>query len=161
MMRTGGSRVVPPAAAALLAVIVAASAGGCTAVNSTTDSFATLAEARQAGAIDGGWVPDGLPPGSRDIRAAHVPGTSERWGIVNFPPAEAEALRAILQPAEVPLDGRRCNMPARIEWWPAEMRGTINGPRLAATGIHGYRSRQGNLFFAVNWNQGRAYYWSQ
>jgi len=77
------------------------------------------------------------------------------------PPAEADALRAILEPAEVPLDGRRCNMPARIEWWPTEMRGTINGERLAATGIHGYRSRKGSLIFAVNWNQGRAYYWSE
>ncbi|OFW08499.1 MAG: hypothetical protein A3H96_14995 [Acidobacteria bacterium RIFCSPLOWO2_02_FULL_67_36] len=150
------------AAVATLFVLAAAlPAGRCTAVNSKTDSFATLAEARQAGAIAGGWVPDGLPPGSREIRAAHVPGTSARWGIVNFPPAEADALRAILEPAEVPLDGRRCNMPARIEWWPTEMRGTINGERLAATGIHGYRSRKGSLIFAVNWNQGRAYYWSE
>ena len=93
------------AAVATLFVLAAAlPAGRCTAVNSKTDSFATLAEARQAGAIAGGWVPDGLPPGSREIRAAHVPGTSARWGIVNFPPAEADALRAILMAAEVPLD---------------------------------------------------------
>jgi hypothetical protein len=161
MMRRRDSRVVTTVAASLLALTVALSAGSCTAINSKTDSFATLAEARQAGAIDGGWVPEGLPPGSREIRAAHVPGTPQRWGIVNFPPAEADALRAILQPADLPLDGHRCNMPARIEWWPIELRGTIDGARLGATGIHGYRSRQGDLIFAVNWNQGRAYYWSE
>jgi hypothetical protein len=135
-------------------------AAGCSGINSQTNSFATLEEARQAGAIARGWLPDGLPPGSHDIREAHVPGRAERWGIVNFPAAEADALRAIIEPREVPLAGLHCDAPARIEWWPLALRGDLDGERLSITHLQAYRGRDGRLIFAINWNQGRAYYWT-
>ncbi len=75
-------------------VALVALAAACSGVNSQSNSFATLAEARQAGAIAQGWIPDGLPPSSHDLREAHLPGTRQRWGIVNFQPAEADSLRA-------------------------------------------------------------------
>jgi hypothetical protein len=140
--------------------VAAALATGCAGINSQTNSFATLAEARQAGAIAQGWIPEGLPPGSHDLREAHLPGTARRWGIVNFPESEADALRALLDTGEISLDGRRCDAPARIEWWPIVLRGDLNGERIAATGIRSYRSKDGQLIFAVNWTQGRAYYWA-
>jgi hypothetical protein len=131
----------------------------CSAINSQTNSFATLAEARQAGAIANGSVPDGLPPGSHDIREAHVPGTGERWGIINFPLTEADTLRGLLQPEELSLEGQQCDMPGRIEWWPPMLRGQIDGKQIAATGMRAYRAKDSTLIFAVNWKQGRAYYW--
>jgi hypothetical protein len=139
---------------------VAVLAAACAGINSQTNAFATLDEARQAGAVAQGWVPDWLPPGSHDIREAHVPGTSALWGIVNFPQEQAEAFRAALVPDELPLDGLQVDMPRRIEWWPQELRGALNGERLSVVGIHAYRSRRDNLVVAVNWQQGRAYYWS-
>jgi hypothetical protein len=132
----------------------------CSAVNSQTNSFATIDEARRAGAVEKGWVPAWLPPGSHDLREAHVPGTPSLWGIVNFPEAEADALRQALHPEEVPLDGLRVEAPGRIEWWPIELRGALNGERLGMVGIRAYRARQQDLIVAVNWKQGRAYYWS-
>ena len=81
----------------------------CSGINAQTNSFATLAEARQAGAIAKGWMPEGLPAGSHDIREAHVPGTPERWGIIDFPQTEDAALRALLQPDEISLDGQQCD----------------------------------------------------
>ena len=143
---------------ALAALLVTAAA--CAGINSQTNSFATLDEAQRAGAVAQGYVPAWLPPGSHDIREAHVPGTTARWGIVNFPPGEADVLRAALAPGELSLDGQRCEMPGRIEWWPIELRGRMDGERLASIGIRGYRTRQGDLVMAVNWNQGRAYYWA-
>ena len=143
--------------AAWLAVV---SSVACAQINSQTNSFATLEEARQAGAVSNGWVPGWLPAGSYDIREAHVPGTTSLWGIVNFPHEGADALRAALVPDEIPLDGMRVEMPRRIEWWPIELRGALNGERLGIVGIRGYRARRDNLIVAVNWNQGRAYYWS-
>jgi hypothetical protein len=144
---------------ACAAIGIAVTVSACAGINSQTYSFATLDEARRAGAISHGWIPEGLPPGSHDIRVAQVPDTSQHWGIINFPAAEEGVLRALLQPAEVSLTGEHCDMPGRIEWWPVVLRGELNGERLAATGIRGYRAKAGQLLFAVNWSQGRAYYW--
>jgi len=141
--------------------IVSTVAGGCSGINAQTNSFATLAEARQAGAMSKGWIPEGLPAGSHDIREGHVPGTSQRWGLFEFPHAEEGTLRALIQPDEIPADGQRCEIPARIEWWPLMLRGTLNGARLVSTGTRLYRAKTGDLLFAINWNQGRAYFWSQ
>ena len=65
----------------------------CAGLNSQTYSFATLDEARRAGAIANGWVPEGLPPSSHDIRVAQVPKTSQHWGIINFRRSEESVLR--------------------------------------------------------------------
>lgn len=149
----------------LLAVVcVAATLGiglaqGCAGANTQTYVFATLEEARRSGAVEKGWVPEGLPPGTHDIRVAQLPGSSRHWGIVNFPRPEADGLKRLLQPDPVSLSGEHCDMPGRIEWWPGLLRGTLDDRQLAATGIQGYRARTGHLLFAVNWSQGRAYYW--
>ena len=143
-----------PAAMALVAAVA------CSGINAQTNSFATLAEAREAGAIAKGWIPEGLPPASHDIREGHVPGTTARWGIIDFPQSEEASLRALLQPDGIPLSGQRCEIPGRIEWWPLMLRGSLDGERLSATGIRAYRAKEGNLIFAVNWSQGRAYFWT-
>jgi hypothetical protein len=141
-------------------VTVLAVAAACSGINSQTNSFATLTEARQAGAIAQGWIPEGLPGGSYDLRAAHVPGTRQRWGIVNFPQPEADSLRALLRAEEISVDGLNAHTPGRIEWWPVVLRGNLDNRRIAATGLRNYQAKEGDLIFAVNWAQGRAYYWA-
>ena len=142
--------------AALCLVLLAA----CTSLNAKTMSYGTLAEARQAGAIDRGWVPQGLPEAVFELRVAYVPDGFQRWGLINFPPAAVDGVRALLQPDELPLRGVRCEIPARIEWWPVLVRGELDAERLAATGTRAYQSRDGRMIFLVNWTQGRAYYWT-
>ena len=146
----------------LVASVVAGAAlvVACSGIKSQTNSFATLAEARQAGAISSGWIPDGLPAGAHDIREGHVPGTRQRWGLFEYPRAEEAVLRELLRPDEVRSDSGRCEVPARIAWWPLMLRGQVEPDRLAATGLRVYRAQQGDLLYAVNWNQGRAYYWA-
>lgn len=134
---------------------------GCSGINSQTNSYTTLTEARQAGAIANGWIPEGLPSGAHDIREGHVPGTSQHWGLFEFPNGEAAMLRALLDKEEMPPDRVVCDVPARIEWWPLVLRGPLDGSRVAATGIRLYRGSTGDVLYAINWNQGRAYYWSQ
>jgi hypothetical protein len=143
----------------LLVPAMVAAAVACADINSKTDSFRTLDEARQAGAIEHGWLPDGLPPGTREIRVAHVPDTDRRWGIINFPPGEAAALKALLASDEISFDGQAVDIPARIEWWPVTLRGELDDERVRTTGLRGYRTQDDRRIFAVNWNQGRAYYW--
>ena len=134
-------------------------AAACAGINVRTNSFATLAEAVAAGAVENGWLPAGLPPGTREIRTAHVPGTNDCWGLFDFPESDREPLRALLQPQEVPLAGRTVSVPGRIEWWPIALRGTLDPGTLADTGLKAHLSTDRSRIIAVNWNQGRAYYW--
>jgi hypothetical protein len=140
--------------------VTAAAATGCRNVDVVTASYATLAEARAAGAVERGHVPDGIPPGAHDLREAHDLDTNRRWGLFSFPADERPALETLLDPAELPFDGLRCDMPRRIEWWPVLLRGEIDGERARATGLRAYRTRNRELVVLVNWKQGRAYYWS-
>lgn len=144
------------------AVVVAAAAGvvACSAIGSQTNAYATLAEARQAGAIDRGWIPEGLPSGAHDLREVHVPGTAERWGLFEFPPDQGDSLRALVDSAELPLGSLECRPPKRIEWWPPALRGRLDPEKLGVTGLRAYRARSADLVYAVNWKQGRAYYWA-
>ena len=126
-----------------------------------TANFATLAEARQAGAVERGWVPAVLPEGAFELRAAYATRGAERWGLFNFRPADGDALRAIIEPQAISLAGTVIDIPPRIEWWPVQLRGTLDADRIEATGLRAYHARSEPLVIAVNWNQGRAYYWTR
>ena len=135
-------------------------AGGCSNTGVITEAYATLAEAQAAGAVDRGWLPRGLPPGARELRVAHDENSPRRWGLYDFPPDQGDALRPLLG-AEISFDGLSCNPPRRIEWWPVLLRTELDGERLKATGLRAYAARDGDLIHAVNWAQGRGYYWSK
>ena len=141
-----------------LAIVMAIS--GCRDVDVVTETYATLAEAQTAGAVDRGWLPRGLPPGTRELRVAHDLDSPRRWGLFDFPPDEGDRLRALLG-EEIAFDGLTANPPRRIEWWPVLLREQLDGERIKATGVRGYAAKEGGLVFAVNWPQGRAYYWSR
>lgn len=145
-----------PVAALCVTVMLLA---GCSGPSVQTATYATLAEARAAGAVDDGRVPSILPPGAYELRAAYAIDGPQRWGLFNFREADAEAVRAILQPEEIALTGTEMAIPGRIEWWPVILRGKLDAERIQTTGLRAYRSRDG-LTVAVNWSQGRAYYWT-
>jgi hypothetical protein len=138
---------------AALALLVA-----CSAVRSESDVFATLQEARAAGAIERGWVPAGLPEKTTDLRDAHVP-SGTHWGLFSFPPADAAPLRALVGD-EITTSPPRCNPPGRFEWWPRLLRTPIDVDTAHEIGLHLYMSRDARRVFAINWNQGKGYYWS-
>lgn len=146
--------------AAVIAALLLAAAG-CRDIDVVTESYATLAEAAADGAVEQGWLPPGLPAGTREIRIAYDPDSSRRWGLFNFPAGERPALEAAIEPAEISLDGHTCNPPRRIEWWPPLLRRQLDHTQIAATGIRAYRVRGSDLILAVNWNQGRGYYWTR
>ena len=142
---------------ALIAAMAATAAtlSGCRDSDVVTASYATLAEARASGDD----IPAGVPEGAHDIRTASDLRSRRRWGLFNFLPTDADRLRAMLQADEVSLAGVECDIPARIEWWPVLLRGTVNAEQAKAAGLQSYRSRLGDLVVVVNWKQGRAYYW--
>jgi hypothetical protein len=136
-------------------------AGACRNVNVVSASYATLQEARAAGAVSSGYLPDGLPPGTHEIREAHDPESGRRWALFNFPSAEHGHLRALLEPREISLDGQFCDAPARLEWWPVLLRNGLDPERIRLTGLSVYKGRGVDILYAVNWSQGRAYLWTE
>ena len=145
---------------ALLAAFPIAASTSCKYSNAITNAYATRAEADQSGAIERGWVPRGLPPGAHDLREAHDPDSNRRWGLFSFEPEDREAFRAVLQPDEISLAGIRSEPPARIEWWPLLLRRDPEPEQLKVAGLQVYRFKDEPIVVVVNWNQGRAYYWS-
>jgi hypothetical protein len=143
--------------AAILSILLLA---GCGDLDVVTENYATLQEAAAAGAIDRGWVPRGLPPGARELRSAHDLDSNRRWGLFSFPPDQSSALKSLVA-SEISLAGHTCNPPRRIEWWPLVLRERLDHDAIASTGLRAYAAREGDLIFAVNWNQGRAYYWTR
>jgi hypothetical protein len=135
-------------------------AAACGDTDVVTASYATLDEARRAGAVDSGWIPPNLPTGAHDIREAHDLDSNRRWGLFSFVEDDAGSLRALLEPAETSLAGVTCSVPGRIEWWPVILRGTLDHERIQSTNLKAYRAKTAGLLFVVNWNQRRAYYWS-
>ena len=148
---------------ARLTVLCAAilAAGACSGRNVQTATYATTSEARSDGAMEKGYVPSILPGNAYELRAAYAVNGHQRWGLFNFPANASDELRAILEPEEVSLSGTVMDVPGRIEWWPLILRGNIDAERAKITGLRAYHARSGSLVFAVNWSQGRAYYWTR
>lgn len=152
------SRAAWTAAALALLVLVSAA---CRDADVVTASYATLAEARQAGAIDRGWVPPLVPPGAHDLREAHDLDASRRWGLFSFVESDEPALRGAIDSEAISLEGQVCDIARRIEWWPVMLRGRLRDDQIRATGLTTYYARERrDLVVAVNWRQRRAYYWS-
>jgi hypothetical protein len=143
-----------------VAGLLIAGAAACSDLDVVTESYATLEEATKARAIERGWIPADLPPGTTDLREAHDLDSNRQWGLFMFPQGEADALRRLLQPDEVPLTGRTIDIPGRIEWWPVLLRGALDDEQIKSTGLRAYRSVRGDRLFLVNWQLGRAYYWA-
>jgi hypothetical protein len=153
------SRAVRRFLQAAVPLVLLVSTFGCRDKDVVTASYATMAEAREAGAPGRGDIPAGVPEGAHDIRIASDPDSSRRWGLFNFHPEDADGLRALLQREEKSLAGVECDIPYRIEWWPVLLRGSIDAEQAKAAGLQSYQSREGGLVVVVNWKQGRAYYW--
>jgi hypothetical protein len=143
-----------------LLVLTLVGAAACADLDVVTETYASLEEAKKAGAIERGWVPDGLPPGTTDLREAHDLDSNRQWGLFMFPHAEGDALRRLLRPDDVSLTGRTIDIPGRVEWWPVLLRGSLDDEKIKSTGLRAYRSVRGDRLFLVNWQQGRAYYWT-
>ena len=118
--------------------------------------YANLDEARSAGAIKNGWVPDGLPADAADLREGHVP-DGRHWGVFTFLSADAAPVRALLG-SEITTGTLSCEPPGRLEFWPQVLLSPVNVEAVRSTGFRLYTGRDSRTY-AINWGQGRAYYW--
>jgi len=129
---------------------------GCSDLRVKIGVFDTVDEARAAGAVAAGWVPDGLPRTVSELREGHLP-DGRHWGVFTFPHTEEAALRALIG-QEITIGTLACDPPGRLEWWPRVVQTPVNIEQVHATGFKLYRAADGRTY-VVNWGQGRAYYW--
>jgi len=128
----------------------------CTDLTVRIGVYQSLEEARKAGAIAAGWIPDGLPPAASDLREGHL-ADGRHWGVFSFPSEQGSFVRALLD-TEITSGTLSCEPPRRLEFWPRLLLTPIDVERVKSTGFRLYRGT-GARTFAVNWGQGRAYYW--
>ncbi len=129
--------------------------------------YGSLEEARRDGALARGWVPAVLPESASDIIEFHDLDTNETWGTFKFSPTGSAAFRAALvEPgSEEQLVAPR--RPGVARWWPDFLHGRLDGGRLSGARLSLYRlggqkpeaREAGRVFFAVNWEDGVAYFW--
>lgn len=117
--------------------------------------YNSVAEARSAGAIASGWVPDGVPQAASDLREGHMP-DGRHWGVFAFLPADEAAVRALVQ-TEITSGTLSCDPPARLGFWPRVLRTPVDVAQVRSTGFRLYDG--GGRTYAINWGQGRVYYW--
>jgi hypothetical protein len=129
---------------------------GCSDLRVKIGVFDNVEEARAAGAVAAGWVPDWLPADASDLREGHLP-DGRYWGVFSFPAAEETAMRGRLG-QEITSGPLTCDPPGRLEWWPRIVRSPIDVAQVQATGFKIYRAADGRSY-VVNWGQRRAYYW--
>jgi hypothetical protein len=130
---------------------------GCSDLRVKQGIYTNLEDAKASGAVQAGWVPAALPANAADFREGHLP-DGRHWGVFTFAPQDAEAVRALLGP-EITATPPACDPPRRLEWWPSLLNTPIDLERVKSTGFRLYTERGGQRAFAINWGQGRAYYW--
>jgi hypothetical protein len=141
-------------AAPVLAIALVLAA--CGDLRVTVSVFDNVDEARAAGAVAAGWVPDALPKSAGDLREGHLP-DGRYWGVFTFPRSDEAAVRALVGD-EITSGTLACDPPGRLEWWPQIVQSPVSVDQVRATGFKLYHGREGRTF-VVNWGQGRAYYW--
>ena len=129
---------------------------GCGDLRVKMGVFNTVDEARQGGAIDAGWIPARVPASATDLREGHLP-DGRHWGVFAFDAANEAAVRS-LAGEEITTGSLTCDPPGRLEFWPRLIRTPVNVEQVRTTGFRLYRAADGRTY-AVNWGQGRAYYW--
>jgi len=150
MIRRAGAR-------GLVLLALAMGTPACSDLRVKEGIFTNVDEARAAGAIRSGWVPEGLPASAADLREGHLP-DGRHWGVFTFAATDSGSVRALLGP-EITTGPLACDPPGRLEWWPRLLHSPVDVERVRSTGFRLYGDSGARRTFAINWGLGRAYYW--
>ena len=107
--------------------------GACSDLSVKVGVYQTVDEARAAGAIANGSVPEGLPPGASDLREGHL-GDGRHWGAFSFPVDQSGPVRTLLG-AEITSGTLSCDPPGRLEFWPRLIRSPVDVDTVRSTGF--------------------------
>ena len=140
---------------ALIALTLGISLLSCRETVST--NYASSSEARRAGALEKGWLPNVLPPSAVDIWERHDIDTNETWGAFRFATSDAAGLLSAVAPVDASTQTVRD--PGDAPDWPDALRGRLGRDRLDPVGLEVFKSTAQELYLAVDWKRGIAYFW--
>lgn len=130
------------------------------------DSFyAVLADARKAGEIDRGWIPDFIPGSSRSIHEVHDLSPSKVWCAFEFDPSDTGSLRSNLKSVDSqgPVAGYVSS--PHEPWWPRTLQGNLDASKVHGAGLQIYtveipvtQVENEIMLFAIDWSNGHGYF---
>lgn len=119
-----------------------------------------------AGETTRGWIPEFLPKSSRSIRLVEELSPSKEWCAFDFVPAGSQSFREALTKAQPPAPVRHVPSPG-VSWWPAILTGDLDVNSIHNAGLDLYvvvrpatSVSNGFILFAINWHDGRAFFYS-
>jgi hypothetical protein len=118
--------------------------------------FNSVDDARADGAIAAGWVPEAIPASASDLRIGYMP-DGRHWGVFAFRSADEPGVRGLARD-EITSGTLTLDPPGRLEFWPRILRSSSTVEQVRSTGFRLYRGADGRTY-AINWGQGRVYYW--
>ena len=143
--------------AALASLLLTALLGAaCSDLQVKMGVFNRAEDARAAGAVAAGWLPEGTPASATELRIGYLP-DGRHWGVFAYVAADEPAVRALIGD-EITSGTLECQPPGRLEFWPRILLTPINVERVRSTGFRVYRGRDARIY-AINWGQARVYYW--
>lgn len=136
----------------LVALTVIAS--GCTRPEESETVFSDMQAARDAGAMERGWIPQFASTDATKVRLRHDLDTNEVWLQYFFPIGKGAFTIGSCQP----IDGAHVVKPRERagRWWPSEL--TQKTPNEENLSFSYYRCLDGG-FIAIDQQDGLAYFW--
>jgi hypothetical protein len=161
MLRVTGWRAAVAGLVGVILVLLGLGAA-MSILETPVEEYSSFAEAREAGAVERGWLPSFLPPHATHLREAHNIDTNERWIAFTAPPQELRIMVARF--SILPYRNARATAVDR-SWrvggdWPPELSKTFwHTPR--STDLLSYHlSEEADYCVAIEWRTGRAWVWS-
>jgi len=111
-----------------------------------------MSEARRAGEVDRGWLPDILPDGATNVRERHNIDTNETWCSFDLTGAESSRLRAAMSPLAPHHVSAWVVRPPGVGWWPRVLEGALDSRAVDKSGMEA-----GSLVFALEAGGRRGY----
>ena len=150
----------------LVSTCIAASAFLQACSGRRESSYASLADASEAGEITRGWIPDYLPGSAHSIHIVYDPSSPRTWCTFEFSPTDSQTLKKNLTSINaLPQRVKRIDDP-RLSWWPDFLKGDLEVPRFHRDGFDAYvaeepdiQSSNGVVLFAIDWAKGRGFFY--
>ena len=147
---------MPTVPIVLTELMVLLALGACGELRVKAGVYNTVEDARSSGAIAAGWIPERFPAAASDLREGHMP-DGRHWGVFAFQGRDEDQVRSLIG-EEITSGTLSCDPPGRLEFWPRLLHTPVDIERVRSTGFRLYRGADGRTY-AINWGQGRAYYW--